>query len=134
MGHGSPPANWNARVIIDMLDLHISKIIFQGACTDNRFFAGDETGYQALGQGGCCSLDKPGNKVRHHSGYNLWQCLPKDIGTHSLRIGGASALWNTFRDTALVQRWGRWTSSAFQSYFWAHDRHGLHPHMRRRGR
>ena len=59
---------------------------------------------------------------------------PKDIGTHSLRIGGASALWNTFRDTALVQRWGRWTSSAFQSYFWAHDRHGLHPHMRRRGR
>ena len=43
---------------------------------------------------------------------------PKDIGTHSLRIGGASALWNTFRDTALVQRWGRWTSSAFQSYLW----------------
>ena len=43
---------------------------------------------------------------------------PKDIGTHSLRIGGASALWNTFRDTALVQRWGRWTSSVFQSYLW----------------
>ncbi len=41
-------------------------------------------------------------------------CEPGDLGTHSLRIGGASALWNTFRDTALVQRWGRWTSSAFQ--------------------
>jgi hypothetical protein len=45
-------------------------------------------------------------------------CEPGDLGTHSLRIGGASALWNTFRDTALVQRWGRWTSSAFQGYLW----------------
>jgi hypothetical protein len=43
---------------------------------------------------------------------------PSEVGTHSLRIGGASALWNIFRDTALVQRWGRWTSSAFHSYLW----------------
>lgn len=47
----------------------------------------------------------------------------KHVGTHSLRIGGASALWNTFRDTALVQRWGRWVSSAFQGYLW--DARGL---------
>jgi hypothetical protein len=45
-------------------------------------------------------------------------CATGELGTHSLRIGGASALWNTFRDTALVQRWGRWASSAFQGYLW----------------
>ena len=31
---------------------------------------------------------------------------PNDIGTHSLRIGGASALWAAYKDSALVQRWG----------------------------
>ena len=43
---------------------------------------------------------------------------PKDVGTHSLRIGGASALYAKFRDTALVQRWGRWKSDAFHCYLW----------------
>ena len=42
----------------------------------------------------------------------------KDVGTHSLRIGGASALYAKFGDTALVQRWGRWKSDAFHSYLW----------------
>ena len=41
-----------------------------------------------------------------------------DVGTHSLRSGGASALWVMFRDSAIVQRWGRWSSQAFQGYLW----------------
>ena len=43
---------------------------------------------------------------------------PDDIGTHSLRIGGASALWAAYKDSALVQRWGRWGSNAFHAYLW----------------
>eukprot|EP00959_Pyramimonas_sp_CCMP1952_P299368 6261160-Pyramimonas_sp.AAC.1 len=43
---------------------------------------------------------------------------PNDLGSHSLRIGGASALYAAFKDTALVQRWGRWSSDAFQGYLW----------------
>ena len=43
---------------------------------------------------------------------------PDDLGTHSLRIGGASALWARYRDTALVQRWRRWKSDAFHGYLW----------------
>ena len=45
--------------------------------------------------------------------------LPRgDLGTHSLRFGGASALWAQYKDTAMVKRWGRWTSDSFQSYVW----------------
>ena len=43
---------------------------------------------------------------------------PGSMGSHSLRFGGASALWAAFRDTGLVQRWGRWSSDAFQGYLW----------------
>ena len=43
---------------------------------------------------------------------------PNHLGSHSLRIGGASALWASFKDTALIQRWGRWKSDAFQGYIW----------------
>ena len=43
---------------------------------------------------------------------------PGELGSHSLRIGGASALWAAFRDSALVQRWGRWSSDAFHAYLW----------------
>ena len=43
---------------------------------------------------------------------------PGEIGSHSLRIGGASALWAAFRDSALVQRWGRWSSDDFHAYLW----------------
>ena len=32
---------------------------------------------------------------------------PARIGTHSLRFGGASALWAAYRDSAVVKRWGR---------------------------
>ena len=43
---------------------------------------------------------------------------PDYFGTHSLRFGGASALYNAYKDTGLVQRWGRWASSFFQGYVW----------------
>ena len=43
---------------------------------------------------------------------------PGTIGTHSLRIGGASALWAAYKDSALVRRWGRWSSDAFHGYLW----------------
>ena len=43
---------------------------------------------------------------------------PKDFGSHSLRFGGASALFNAFKDASLVQRWGRWSSNCFQGYIW----------------
>jgi hypothetical protein len=43
---------------------------------------------------------------------------PSRIGTHSLRFGGASALWAAYRDSAVVKRWGRWASEAFQGYLW----------------
>jgi len=43
---------------------------------------------------------------------------PETIGSHSLRFGGASALWAAYKDTSLVRRWGRWASEGFQSYLW----------------
>ncbi|CAE8675193.1 unnamed protein product [Polarella glacialis] len=38
------------------------------------------------------------------------------LGSHSLRFGGASALWAAFRDSGLVKRWGRWASDCFHGY------------------
>lgn len=43
---------------------------------------------------------------------------PGSVGSHSLRIGGASALWAAYKDSALVRRMGRWTSDAFHGYLW----------------
>jgi len=40
------------------------------------------------------------------------------VGSHSLRIGGACALYNQFRDLELVRRFGRWASTAFHVYLW----------------
>ena len=40
------------------------------------------------------------------------------VGSHSLRFGGASALWAAFRDSGLVKRWGRWASDCFHGYLW----------------
>ena len=45
--------------------------------------------------------------------------LPEgDLGTHSLRFGGASAIWAAYGESALVKRWGRWASDSFQTYLW----------------
>jgi len=41
-----------------------------------------------------------------------------DYSTHSLRFGGASAIWAAYSDTTLVKRWGRWSSESFQTYLW----------------
>jgi hypothetical protein len=40
------------------------------------------------------------------------------FGSHSLRFGGASAIWAAYHDSAMVKRWGRWASDAFQGYLW----------------
>ena len=40
------------------------------------------------------------------------------LGSHSLRFGGASALWAAYQDSALVRRWGRWATDTFQTYVW----------------
>ena len=45
--------------------------------------------------------------------------LPEgDFGTHSLRFGGASAIWASYNDSTMVKRWGRWSSDSFQTYIW----------------
>ena len=41
-----------------------------------------------------------------------------DFGTHSLRFGGASAIWASYNDSTMVKRWGRWSSDSFQTYIW----------------
>ncbi|CAE8601345.1 unnamed protein product, partial [Polarella glacialis] len=45
-----------------------------------------------------------------------------DCASHSLRIGGATALYHSCGDLAFVQRFGRWKSDAFHGYLWeAHE-------------
>ena len=45
--------------------------------------------------------------------------LPPDrFRSHSLRIGGATALYHVYHDVDIIKRSGRWTSSAFQGYLW----------------
>ena len=45
--------------------------------------------------------------------------LPPDrMGTHSLRIGGASALLHAGESIETIKRMGRWVSDSFQRYLW----------------
>ena len=45
--------------------------------------------------------------------------LPADrMRSHSLRIGGATALYHVYRDVELIKRYGRWSSTAFHTYLW----------------
>ena len=37
-------------------------------------------------------------------------------GSHSLRIGGATAMYQTTKDLDIVKRFGRWNSDAFHGY------------------
>ena len=46
-----------------------------------------------------------------------------ELGSHSLRFGGASALWAASHDSGLVKRWGRWASDCFHMYL-CEDRKG----------
>ena len=43
---------------------------------------------------------------------------PNRMGTHSLRIGGATALYHSQKDLQYVRRFGRWCSDAFHLYLW----------------
>ena len=44
-------------------------------------------------------------------------------GSHSLRIGGAAAIYQTTKDLETVKRYGRWNSDAFHGYLWkSHDK------------
>jgi len=52
----------------------------------------------------------PFNKT-HAPGY-----LPKSVGSHSLRAGGAMALFLQGADATAIMKIGRWTSTAFMSY------------------
>ena len=40
------------------------------------------------------------------------------IGNHSLRSGGATAMWRAGYDVEVIKRWGRWRSASFQGYLW----------------
>jgi len=40
----------------------------------------------------------------------------EDVGSHSLRSGGATALYINGYDTMAIQRAGRWTSDTFLMY------------------
>lgn len=55
------------------------------------------------------------------------------FGSHSLRIGGATALYQSTKDLEQVKRFGRWTSDAFHGYLWEnHERQrGLSSRMAR---
>ena len=45
------------------------------------------------------------------------------IGSHSLRIGGASAMYRQGFDVEAIRRFGRWASDAVHSYLWeTHDK------------
>ena len=46
------------------------------------------------------------------------------VNTHSLRAGGATALFSAGVDWITIQRWGRWKSFAFHDYVW-HDFSGF---------
>eukprot|EP00971_Amphidinium_carterae_P224827 4460208-Amphidinium_carterae.1 len=43
---------------------------------------------------------------------------PERTVVHSLRVGGASALYQATGSIEIVQRWGRWASGAFHRYLW----------------
>ena len=39
-------------------------------------------------------------------------------GAHSLRFGGASAIWAANHNGAQLQRFGRWASDVYHDYIW----------------
>ena len=46
------------------------------------------------------------------------------FGSHSLRVGGASAMFAAWYDVAIIKRWGRWPSITSQQYIW-HDQYAM---------
>ena len=45
------------------------------------------------------------------------------MGSHSLRIGGATALYHSCGDLQRVRRFGRWESDTFHRYLWESHEH-----------
>ena len=39
-------------------------------------------------------------------------------GSHSLRVGGATALYHAGMPVEIIKRYGRWVSDCFQGYLW----------------
>ena len=39
-------------------------------------------------------------------------------GSHSLRVGGATALYHAGVPVEVIKRYGRWVSDCFQGYLW----------------
>ena len=47
---------------------------------------------------------------------------PSHVGSHSLRIGGATAMYHAVPDLEKLKRFGRWKTGAFHVYLWeAHE-------------
>jgi len=47
---------------------------------------------------------------------------PQEYGSHSLRIGGATAMYHVVGDLQQVRRFGRWATDTFHAYLWeAHE-------------
>ena len=45
------------------------------------------------------------------------------MGSHSLRIGGATSLYHAVKDLEAVKRYGRWTTDCYHIYLWEdHER------------
>ena len=43
---------------------------------------------------------------------------PDRLGSHSLRIGGACAIYHHCKDLEKVRRFGRWATAVFHVYLW----------------
>ena len=43
---------------------------------------------------------------------------PTRFRSHSLRLGGATALYHVKPDMEYIKRFGRWSSNSFQAYLW----------------
>ena len=41
--------------------------------------------------------------------------LAKQMHTHTLRIGGSTALYHIYKDVELIKRYGRWVNTAFHA-------------------
>ena len=64
----------------------------------------------------------PGAPFADHGMDCMGRCgggLPADrYGSHSLRVGGATALYHAGMPVEIIKRYGRWVSDCFQGYLW----------------
>ena len=73
-----------------------------------------EAAANAVGQGA------PGSPLVKGAAAGL---CPSQLGTHCLRIGGATAFYKAGYDIECIKRLGRWASNAVHNYLWeTHER------------